>query len=134
MARVANAQGIDGDGGVFTEGGPKGPTEMDKEWWEQAEAAVGFLNAYQVSGDPGFLSDSMRSWRFIQDKLVDRQHGDWHNTLRRDGTPMMELPEWGGGTEPAAKLSLWKCPYHNSRSCMQVIERVGELLGCAPGG
>lgn len=134
MARVANAQGVDGDGGVFTGGGPKGPTEMDKEWWEQAEAAVGFLNAYQISGDPGFLADSTRSWRFIQDKLVDRQHGDWHNTLRRDGTPMLELPEWNGGTEPAAKLSLWKCPYHNSRSCMQVIERVGELLGGGQGG
>jgi mannobiose 2-epimerase len=134
MARVANAQGVDKDGGVYTEGDQKGPTDMNKEWWEQAEAAVGFFNAYQISGDPGFLADSMRSWRFIQDKLVDRQHGDWHNTLRRDGTPMMELQEWNGETFPAAKLSLWKCPYHNSRSCLQLIERVGEILGGAPGG
>jgi mannobiose 2-epimerase len=129
IARVTNAEGVDSDGGVYNEGGPGGPTNMHKEWWEQAEGAVGFLNAYQISGDPAYLADTERSWRFIQDKFVDRQDGDWYDTLERDGTPIVERKGRNGMTYPGAKLSVWKCPYHNSRSCLQLIERAGELLG-----
>jgi mannobiose 2-epimerase len=132
IARVTNAEGVDADGGVYNEGNPKGPTNTNKEWWEQAESAVGFLNAYQISGDPAYFADSMRSWRFIQDKFVDRQHGDWYDTLRRDGTPILEIHGRNGMTFPTAKLSLWKCPYHNSRSCMELIDRARELAGAAP--
>lgn len=132
IADVTNAQGVDADGGVFMEGGPGGPTNMNKEWWEQAEAAVGFMNAYQISGSPAYLADALRSWRFIQERFVDRRNGDWHNMLRRDGTPIMEEHGRNGRTYPSAKLSVWKCPYHNSRSCMELIERAREL-GASPG-
>jgi len=131
IAKVTNAEGVDSDGGVYNEGDPKGPTNTHKEWWEQAESAVGFLNAYQISGDPAYFTDALRSWRFIQEKFVDRQHGDWYDTLMRDDTPIVEFKGRGGRTFPAAKLSIWKCPYHNSRSCMEIIERVHELAGAA---
>jgi len=129
IARVTNAEGVDTDGGVYNEGDPKGPTNMHKEWWEQAESAVGFLNAYQISGDPGYFADTQRSWRFIQEKFVDRLHGDWYDTLMRDDTPILEFKGRGGRTFPTAKVSIWKCPYHNSRSCMELIERAHELAG-----
>jgi cellobiose epimerase len=128
IADVTRAQGVDTDGGVYSEGDPSGPTDMDKEWWEQAESAVGFLNAYQISGDPGYFADAIRSWNFIEDKLVDRVDGDWYDTLRRDATPILEIKGPGGMTFPTAKLSVWKCPYHNSRSCMELMDRVHELL------
>ena len=133
IAEVTNQQGIDSDGGVYNEGNPRGPTNTNKEWWEQAEAAVGFLNAYQISGRADYLADSLRSWRFIQGRFVDPVHGDWHNTLRRDGTPILELKGRLGGTFKEAKQSIWKCPYPNSRSCMELIDRVGELSRAAPG-
>jgi mannobiose 2-epimerase len=131
IADVTQAQGVDSDGGVYTEGGPGGPTRTDKEWWEQAEAAVGFMNAYQISGSSAYLDDSLRSWRFIQDRLVDRVNGDWHEVLKRDGTPILKYSGSFWRTYPAAKLSVWKCPYHNSRSCMELIERA-RSLGAAP--
>jgi cellobiose epimerase len=127
IAEATNAQGVDTDGGVYNEGGPGGPTNTNKEWWEQAESAVGFLNAYQISGDPAYFADAQRSWHFIQDRLVDRVHGDWYNTLRRDGTPIVDFRTRDGRTFPSAKISLWKCPYHNSRSCMELIERCRAL-------
>ncbi|HVU16896.1 MAG TPA: AGE family epimerase/isomerase [Candidatus Didemnitutus sp.] len=127
IARVTNAEGVDRDGGVYMEGNAKGPTDPRKEWWEQAEAAVGFLNAYQISRDPEYFADSMRSWRFIEDKFVDRVHGDWHNTLERDGTPILVSTAPNGMKFPEAKLSVWKCPYHNSRACMELIERLEGL-------
>jgi mannobiose 2-epimerase len=131
IARVTNAEGVDTDGGVYNEGDPTGPTNTHKEWWEQAESAVGFLNAYQISGDPAYLADSQRSWRFIQAKFVDRLHGDWYDTLNRDGTPILEFKFRNGRSFPASKLSIWKCPYHNSRACMELIERTHELLAGA---
>jgi mannobiose 2-epimerase len=118
IARVTLAEGVDPDGGVISEGGPHGYTNTDKEWWEQAEAVVGFLNAYQLSGDPRYFEASRRSWDFIQARFVDRAHGDWIQLIKRDGTPL-----------PLPKVSVWKCPYHSSRSCFEVIERVGELTG-----
>jgi cellobiose epimerase len=118
IAAVTLAEGVDPDGGVISEGGPGGYTETNKEWWEQAEAVVGFLNAYQISGDARYLGASTRSWQFIQNRLIDRVHGDWINQVKRDGTAL-----------PLPKVSLWKCPYHSGRSCMEVVERVRELAG-----
>ncbi|AOS45023.1 Cellobiose 2-epimerase [Lacunisphaera limnophila] len=127
MAEATLARGLDTDGGVYNEGDPHGPTNTNKEWWEQAEAAVGFLNAYQISGDARFYAQARRSWTFIQERMVDREHGDWHNTLRRDGTPILEITTRLGQRIPSAKLSVWKCPYHNSRACLQLIERLEAL-------
>jgi len=132
IADVTNAQGVDADGGVYNEGDAKGPTNTHKEWWEQAEAAVGFMNAYQISGAPAYLADSERSWKFIQDRFVDRRYGDWYDTLERDGTPILEVKGRSGRIFPSAKLSIWKCPYHNSRSCMELMDRAGALLGGDP--
>jgi len=64
---------------------------------------------------------------------VDRKQGDWYNTLERDGTPILEFKRRDGMSFPTAKVSIWKCPYHSGRSCMQLIERTGELLGRGTG-
>ncbi len=127
IARVTLAEGIDTDGGVFNEGGPHGLTNPNKEWWEQAEATVGFVGAYQISGEARFFAQAQRSWDFIQAKCVDRKNGDWYNTLARDGTPLREMKTRAGRTLPMAKLSIWKCPYHNSRACLELIERLEAL-------
>ncbi len=117
MAAVTEAQGVDADGGVLNEATPRGLSNVNKDWWPQAEAAVGFLNAYQLSGEPRYFADSRRTWQFIQAKCIDRKNGDWWESVTRDGTPR----KFGN------KLSVWKCPYHNSRSCLQIIERVEAL-------
>jgi mannobiose 2-epimerase len=127
IADATNAEGIDTDGGVYNEGNPKGPTNTNKEWWEQAEATVGFFSAYQISGDPKYFGYSKRSWDFIQAKFVDRVNGDWHNTLHRDATPILLVTARNGRTFPMAKQNIWKCPYHNSRACLELIERAKEL-------
>jgi len=131
IAKVTKAEGVDQDGGVYNEGNPHGLTNLNKEWWEQAEAVVGFLNAYQISGDPQQFAYAMQSWNFIQEKFVDRKNGDWHNTLKRDGTPILGFTTACGKYVPSAKLSVWKCPYHNSRACLELIERVHALTETA---
>ena len=116
IARTTKQEGVDPDGGVLGEGGPKGLTVTFKEWWPQAEATTGFLNAYQITHQKQFLADSERTWQFIESHLVDHEHGGWFRGVSRDGKK----------TSPV-KVSFWKCPYHNSRACLQLLERLQTI-------
>lgn len=119
IARVIADEGLDADGGLYNEGGPGGISDPSKHWWPQAEAAVGFLNAYQLSGEPAFLRRAQRSWDFIEKRIVDREGGEWF--WGRDAR--------GRVIERQPKVGIWKCPYHNGRACLELIERAQKLLG-----
>jgi mannobiose 2-epimerase len=116
IARITLKEGIDPDGGVINTAGPHGYIDTRKDWWPQAEAVVGFLNAYELSHDAPFFAAAQKSWRFIDQHVVDHVKGEWFETLTREGKPV-----------PRPKASLWKCPYHNGRMCMEVIERAHAL-------
>lgn len=115
IAETILKKGVARDGGVFNEGGPSGVLDSKKDWWPQAEAVVGFLNAYQISGDNRFQEAASKTWAFIDKRLVDHDGGEWFQSVDKDG-PMRNLP----------KISLWKCPYHNSRACLEVIARMEQ--------
>lgn len=109
---------IDADGGLLYEGLPgSGPTVFQKEWWPQVEGAVGFLNAYQISGDKRHLHAAIGLWNFIEAHLIDRDGGEWHRAVSRDQKVLTQ----------EAKLSFWKCPYHNGRGCMELAARLRSL-------
>jgi mannobiose 2-epimerase len=116
LADGALSQGMDQDGGIYYEGRPDGIANHSKAWWVQAEAMVGFQNAYEISGDHRFADAVFRSWEFIKRRLIDRDHGDWFKELYRDGTPDPARP----------KVSIWDCPYHHGRTCMEMIDRLNR--------
>ena len=121
IAAVTLAEGVDSDGGVYNEGGPGGLTDSNKEWWPQAEAVVGFINAHQLSGKEHFLAAAFRTWDFIERKLIDHRQGEWFRGVTRDGRALAgEL-----------KVSFWKCPYHNGRTGLEAVRRLRELQGSA---
>jgi cellobiose epimerase len=103
-------------GGVFYES-HDGALDTDKEWWPQAEAIVGFLDAYQRSGPTELLDAAVATWRFVSSHLLDRRHGEWLRRVSRSGS------ESRGGE----KVGPWKCPYHNARACLEVISRVHAM-------
>jgi mannobiose 2-epimerase len=117
MAQAVYEQAVDKDGGLLYEGRGKEIIDTDKHWWPQAEAVVGLLNAYELSGKDYFLKASEKSWEFIEKYIVDRQHGEWYWMVSRDGTP----------SNDKYKVDPWKCPYHNSRTCFEVMERLDKL-------
>ena len=82
-------------------------------WWVQAEAVVGFLNIYQHFGDEAALQKALRCYEYIENNLVDREHGEWYWSRRADGT----------ANSDDDKAGFWKCPYHNGRMCLEIIER-----------
>lgn len=113
---------IDDDGALLYEGNPReGVTNPNKEWWPQAEAIVGFLNAYQISGDSRFLETACRLWDFVEAKLVDHEKGEWFRATDRAGNVI--------ATEH--KVSFWKCPYHNGRTGLEAPARLRALTDAA---
>lgn len=122
IAGAVFAEGIDSDGGVINEGSPAGYTDTDKEWWQQAEAVIGLLNAYQLSSQERFLAAAVRTWTFIETRLIDRQHGEWFRGVTRDGEALAGH----------LKVSFWKCPYHNGRLGLEAITRLRAILASVP--
>jgi mannobiose 2-epimerase len=117
MAQAVYEQAVDPDGGLIYEGSPEGVHDSDKHWWPQAEAVVGFLNAWQISGQQHFFDAAVNSWAFIEKFILDHKHGEWFWLVSRDGAP-------GKGYD---KVGPWKCPYHNSRTCFEVMERLDAI-------
>lgn len=114
MAEAA-LEGLDADGSLWYEHEPEEKhTIKEKHWWVQAEAMVGFYNAWHVSGDSRFFQCSMNTWNFVKAHILDKEHGEWFWGITEAGTLM----------ENEDKVGLWKCPYHNSRACIELIRRI----------
>nr|WP_234404909.1 AGE family epimerase/isomerase [Paenibacillus bouchesdurhonensis] len=116
MAEAVLAKGVDKDGGLWNEADEHGLTDTNKDWWPQAEAMVGFYNAYQLTADSKFLKAAQGSWQFIRRFISDPVHGEWHWAVRQDGSPITH----------ESKVSAWKCPYHNGRACLEMIARLNK--------
>lgn len=113
---AAATEGLDTDGGLWYEM-ENGHLIKQKHWWPQAEAMVGFFNAWQVSGEQQYWQHSVNSWNFIKSKILDTTKGEWFWGIQEDGSLM----------QGEDKVGIWKCPYHNARSCMEIIKRIDEV-------
>ena len=87
------------------------------QWWAQAEAVVGCVNAWQLSGDEVWLDRALLVWQFTDDIFVDHQYGEWYYDIDRNDVLRTGAP----------KADAWKCPYHNGRMCMEVIHRAAKV-------
>ena len=107
-------EGLDADGGLWYEYDPeKNELIAEKHWWPQAEALIGFYNAYQLTGKEEYLDIVYRNWKFIKKYMIDQKNGEWYwgvyddySTIKKD------------------KAGFWKCPYHNGRACLELIHRI----------
>lgn len=117
MAQAVYDGGLDADGGLCYEGKAGRVIDAGKECWPQAEALVGFINAYQLSGDARYLDATSKIWQYIDQHLVDRVHGEWFWRINTDGKPDPNLP----------KVSEWKGPYHATRACLESMQRLSKI-------
>ncbi|SET88427.1 AGE family epimerase/isomerase [Paenibacillus sp. NFR01] len=116
MAEATLEEGLDGDGGLRNEMEAHGLVDRNNDWWPQAEAVVGFYNAYQLTGEARFRDAAAASWNFIEEHIIDREFGEWYWAVDEHRRPLANAP----------KVSAWKCPYHNSRACYEMIRRLKE--------
>ncbi|MBW7998394.1 MAG: N-acylglucosamine 2-epimerase, partial [Candidatus Glassbacteria bacterium] len=87
-----------------------------KLWWPLCEALYGTLLAWSLSGNDKYAGYFERTWDYIADRLIDREHGEWFGYLDRQGAPTHQLK---GGP--------YKCFFHVPRTlmfCIKLLERI----------
>jgi mannose/cellobiose epimerase-like protein (N-acyl-D-glucosamine 2-epimerase family) len=110
--------GIDWEhGGVYVEGSHSGgPTDVEKEFWQQAEMLIGMLDAYLLTKDEKFLKAYVQVHRFVFDQMINRNTGEWWPLMTREGKPIWRHMAHN-----------WKINYHNVRSMILSYEKLGEI-------
>ncbi len=118
-ALIADAamEGFTPEGGLEYEFDPASGTRHDsRDWWVQAECVVGCINRFLLTSDPVWKERARAQWEFIRRHIICPD-GEWYWSA---------LPSAGGfvpNTEDD-RAGLWKCPYHNGRMCMEIMERL----------
>ena len=114
----ASEKGLRPDGSMIHEANlDTGHVDDDLHWWVQAENVVGWFNLYQHFEDEDALAKAGRCWDYIKAQLIDNEQGEWFWCRHPDGT-LNTIDD---------KAGFWKCPYHNSRMCLEIIERSAEM-------
>jgi len=116
LIRVTIKEGLDSDGSIFYE---RHGSNLDthKHWWPQAEGLVGFMDAYEHDRDKEYLDRLVKLWEFIKINMIDKVNGEWYWSVDQQNIPVV--------TEN--KAGFWKCPYHNGRAMMELIERIDKM-------
>lgn len=118
VADYVMQEGMDPEsGGLYNAGKGGSVSDTDHHWWAQAEALVGFVNAYQTTGDEKYVHAALKTWDFIRTTVIDPVHGEWFFRVNNDGRPYHDEDKAGP----------WKCPYHTSRACMEIRRRVATV-------
>jgi mannobiose 2-epimerase len=110
----ATKEGLDADGGLWYEYEPKEQKLIaEKHWWPQAELWIGMINAWQLSKNEEFLEITEKNFEFVEKYIIDHKNGEWIWGVYADYSPILK-----------DKAGFWKCPYHNSRACIELIKRL----------
>lgn len=112
---VKNA--VDKDGGLWYE---KSLTNNDwiyeKHWWCQAEFWIGMIHAWQLTGTKHYFQLAEDNFNFVEKYIVDSQYGEWIWGIDKEMRPIEK-----------DKVGPWKCPYHNTRAYIELIQRLKPL-------
>ena len=112
LARATLADGLNEDGGLSYERGFDGHLDAAGEWWGQAEGLVGFVNAWQMSGDTACLEAVSSIWAHLKNQFGAGGRDEWTWYAANAGRPR----QYKAGT--------WKCPYHNGRAMIELDHRL----------
>lgn len=113
----AAEEGLQPDGSLIYEKDlSTGHVNDNRDWWPQAEAVVGLVNAYELTGNTEYLQKALRCWEYTDRNLVDHEDGEWFNSVSASGET----------DRRSDKAGFWKCPYHNGRMCLEIIQRTNQ--------
>lgn len=110
----ATFEGIDDDGGLWYELEPhENKLIAEKHWWPQSELLIGMINAWELTQDIKYFESAEKNWEFIKRFILDKKNGEWIWGINANYSKINK-----------DKAGLWKCPYHNSRACIELISRL----------
>lgn len=114
------ALGIDHEhGGVYADVPMTRPTaQTDKQFWQQAEALIGLLDAYALTRDDKYWQAFCNVYDFVFTHFVNMNAGgEWYERVNRTGKPIDD-----------ALGHAWKISYHTVRSMIQTVKRLKRLM------
>lgn len=119
LVTEASSEGIQSNGGLINEKNYQtGHTDKNFDWWPQAEGMVGFFHAFQQTKNEYYALRTASLWSFIQENIIDHDGGEW----------FWSVTETGIKNTKDDKAGFWKCPYHNSRMCLEMIRRIEKTF------
>lgn len=120
VIKIAHAadEGLQADGSLIYEHWDDGRTDRQRQWWVLCENIIGHADLYQYFGDEEALSVAYHCWQFVKEHLIDNERGEWFWSVSDDMIP----------NRKDDKAGFWKCPYHNSRMCLEIMERFAKAI------
>ena len=113
LAQSALGEGLNAKGAMSYEQPFGQARDDDGEWWGQAEALVGFINAYQMSHDKAYLNAAQRLWQHIEAEFKTKdKEWSWYAISASKSSPYI--------------MGMWKCPYHNGRAMLELMRRLND--------
>jgi mannobiose 2-epimerase len=115
----AYEHGVDWEyGGIYRDGTAKGGALiLEKEFWQNAEALVGFLDGYEIFGEERFFLAFENIWGFVKTHMINPEVGEFRTLLDRQGNPID--PKIGNP---------WKVAYHSGRALLECVNRLKQIL------
>jgi mannobiose 2-epimerase len=112
----AATEGLRPDGSmIYEKNYATGHTNSERSWWPQVETVVGYVNAYEMTGNEKYIDYAIKNWEYTKTHLIDYKNGGWFPSANEQG--VIGRGDKGG---------YWTCPYHNGRMCLEIMERVKE--------
>jgi mannobiose 2-epimerase len=105
-------------GGVYRDGPHQGAALVkDKEWWQNCEVLVGFLDAYEKLEDEKYFDAFYITWQFAKKYFINSEIGEWRQLLDAKGNILA-----GDIGNP------WKAIYHTGRAMLECRQRLERIL------
>jgi mannose 2-epimerase len=106
------------NGGLYVEGFRDGEvTETNKEFWQQAEALVGFLDAYILTHDEKYLAAFKNIHDFVFTKMINWDSGEFYPLLDKNCNVLWDYMGHN-----------WKFCYHTLRAISLVVKKLKQIV------
>lgn len=108
---ISALEGVQDDGSMIYERRDNGEIDTDRHWWVQAETVVGSLWLWKCQNFDKGIKIAADCWNYIKKYIIDWEKGEWFWSCNDAGIP----------NKIDDKVGIWKCPYHNTRMCLQAL-------------
>ncbi|MBC8335495.1 MAG: AGE family epimerase/isomerase [Anaerolineales bacterium] len=114
--------GVDWEcGGIYRDGIADGKAIIkEKEFWQNAEVLVGFLDGYESFCNDRYFDAFENVWEFVNTHMINHAIGEFRTLLDRKGQPI-----------DANIGNPWKVAYHTGRALLECSTRLARLSQAA---
>ena len=100
----------DGRNGVYYDC-KDGIDNKSRSWWVMSEAIVALVHKYNLYGDNKSMILAENLWNYVKNYFIS-PYGEWYVYVGENGE---------AAKNSSGLCGAWKCPYHNGRMCLEMM-------------